>query len=60
MSAAIWMTLAALLVLAATLCGSVAFILASEGRARSGLFTIACFGGLCGVAAVVLLTMGPS
>jgi len=60
MSAAIWMTLAALLVLAATLCWSEVFILASEGRARSGLFTIACFGGVLGVVAVALLTLGPS
>ncbi len=36
-----WIALAVFLILGATLCGSVAFILASEGRAKSGLFTVA-------------------
>ena len=46
MSAAVWMTLAVFLILGATLCWSEVFILASEGRARSGLFVVA-FPAVC-------------
>ena len=52
--------LAVFLIIGATLCWAVAFILASEGRALSGLFVVAATGGVLGIAAVTLLSLGLS
>ena len=55
-----WIALAVFLIIGATLCWAVAFILASEGRALSGLFVVAFSGGVLGIVAVTLLSLGLS